>query len=650
MSKSAWKIVGISVFILLLAGAGVWAWRHSVIKKRAEWSAKTVSKAIDAGDFTTAKSALAAISDPIEREHQEKEIRRAQFKNAIDRRDATEIRQATTTDTANEFSRELLEQADLVLAREALWSRDLDLCTTLVERWKSKSAQPSSWVLMSADLILAQGNRQQALDFLEAATLDGEDDALRHARIALIKAQQPWLAMASIDEGLKKNPRNAELLSFRAQIQEAAGRIADARLDYVAAVLSDPGSPLHRDVLANFQLRIGEPSNAADTWRDAAETTKLGIFSFKAWFWSRICGVPLSRPLPEINPAGWSELLKELKNLPHGAFMTSDLDHALRGIRELSQRPEISWLKVLEDLRNSQWKNAKQRLESGFPRSAESLAPGLATRLLVNIAAVAGSDPRTALAGKELPTLPQEPHPFLREFEAWRKAKSDENEAFTGWLSNPASLVATLFAHGWHGAALDVGGGAGLKPVAGAPEWFDFGYARCLLVRDGSTIARQWIESLAAPSAAVQLTHAEILLTGGAVELGMKKLATLASQDNIHASRAAWSLALAELDRGNAAEAARWVTGNAELLASVAGREILARVALVNAKPDEALRVYRELGDQSTDAMIYLSKNAYAEKNWTEARKWTGALARRFPAEPQFRKNLLQIDEESAKP
>lgn len=650
MSKSASKILSLSVFILLLAGSGIWAWRQSVIKKRAEWSAKTVSKAIDAGDFATATAALAAISDPVQREQQENEIRRAQFKDAIERRDGTEIRQMSSKSMENEFSPEWLEQADLVLAREALWRRDLDLCATLVEKWKSQSAQRGIWILMSADLILAQGNRQQALDLLQAASLEGEYDALRHARMALIQAREPWLAIRSIDEGLKKNPRNAELLSFRAQIQEAAGRIADARLDYVAAVLSDTSSVLHRDNLANFQLRIGEPSNAADTWRDAAETSNLGIFFFKAWFWSRICGVPLSRPLPESNPAGWREVIKEMRNLPRGAFLSSDLEHALQGNRELSQRPEMIWLKVLEDLRGSNWKKASEKLESGFPRSAESIAPGLATRLLVNIAAITGNDPRMALAGKELPPLPQESHPFLHEFAAWQNAKSGEKDVFSPWLANPASPVATLFAHGWHGAALDVGGGATLKPVAGAPEWFDFGYARCLLVRDGSSSARQWIESLPTPSPAVQLTHGEILLTSGEVEQGMKKLAVLAAQDHIQASRAAWSMALAELDRGNAAEAARWVKEHSELQASVAGREILARVALVHAKPEEALRLYRELGEQSTDAMIYLSKQAFAEKDWVEARKWTGALARRFPEEPQFRRNLLQIDEASAKP
>ena len=74
-----------------------------------------------------------------------------------------------------------------------------------------------------------------------------------------------------------------------------------------------------------------------------------------------------------------------------------------------------------------------------------------------------------------------------------------------------------------------------------------------------------------------------------------------------------------------------------ELAAAPAGREILARIALTEGKPDAALTIYQELGVNSVDAMIYLSKDAFARKNWELARKWTGELARRFPSEPKFR-------------
>ncbi len=644
MKKPVFRMISLMLSVVVLLAGGLWFWRQSVLKQREAWSATTLTRAIEERDFVTAKSALIAIPDTKERAAREMEIRSAELRDGIARRDAGVIRQATADDSSTGLPPDLLEQADLVLAREALWTRNQEQCELLVNRWSGKAAFAGRWTLLTADLMLSLGNKDQAREFLEAAELSGEEDTLRHARLALIHAKEPWQAMAAIDEGLRTNPRSGELLSFRAQIQEAAGRFADARLDYVAAVLSEPANPLHRDVLANFQLRMGEPSNAADTWGDAAEATNLGLYAFKAWFWSRICGVPLARPLPEVKQAGWKEVMQAINHLPDRAFMSAALDHEISEIGGLSERPEVLWLKALDALCKADWKTATSRLETGFPNAAEAMAPGLVTRLLVNLAAVSGGDPRVALAGRDLPSLQPEPHPFLKEFDQWKRSSPQQDDSFSRWLAKPASLAATLFAHGWHGAALDVAGGAGLAPVDDAPDWFDFGYSRCLLVRDGAPTARRWLESLPELSAAAELTYAEILLTGGEAELGMKRLAILATSQSPHAGRAAWSLALAELDRGKTTEAVRWVEGCPELLASVRGKEILARAALSDGAVEKALSIYRELGEESADAMIYLSKQAFAKKDWQEARKWTGELARRFPNEPQFRKNLLSID------
>lgn len=651
MKKNIITRLSLSFFCIALVAGSLWAWRDSVMQKKAAWAQQVLRHALEKGDFVTAKSALNALPDSLERAAKEDEVRTAELGDAVMRKDGGVIRLVTSATDTTVFPAALLEQADLVLAREALWDKDFKASETLLARWASKAAFPGRWLLLSADLLLAQGEKEQARILLEKADLSGGESALRHARLALMNAREPWKAMDSLDAGLRAEPRNAEILSFRAQIQEAAGRFADARLDYVAAVLSEPANPLHRDVLAHFQLRMGEPSNAADTWRDGAEATGLGLYAFKAWFWSRMCGVPLSRPLPEIRQAEWLTVVQEIKKLPSGAFTSGELEIAIGKIRGLHQRPEAVWLRVLEVIRLSDWKSAIDRLNTGFPEDAERLSPGLATRLLVNLTAVSGGSPLEALAARELPKLPPEPHPFLIEFHDWKNAPPSKDDRFATWLAQPVSLAATLFAQGWHGAALDVVGGASLPPVSNAPSWFDYGYARCLLVRDGPAAARQWLESQASRSMAAELSLAEILLAGGSVEQGMRKLELIAATDSPHASRAAWSLALAELDRGNTAMARQWVEKSPELLGSIGGKEILARAALADGSSQDAERIYLALGTESADAMIYLSKQAFATKDWAAARKWTGELARRFPAEPQFRKNLLSIDAaEAAEP
>ena len=125
-------------------------------------------------------------------------------------------------------------------------------------------------------------------------------------------------------------------------------------------------------------------------------------------------------------------------------------------------------------------------------------------------------------------------------------------------------------------------------------------------------------------------------------------LGTLAAGSSPLASRARWTLALAELDRGNTAKARELTLADASFAESIQGQEILARAALASDNRKESTRIYEKLGDQSVDAMIFLSKEAFAAENFADARRWTLTLARRFPERPEFRKNLLKIDEAEA--
>jgi hypothetical protein len=647
---------------LLLAGAtclalalpALWFWRQHVVAKHAEHSARQYQQAVEQGDFVTARASLQGITDPQLRQEKEQAVLSAEIEDALSRRDSSVLRLATAGAAASALPPALLEQADLVLAREAVHQGKFDVYEQLRAKWEGAPAFPGRWALLEADSLLARREPQKARDFLLQLELPGEEDALRLARLALLDAGEPWKAMESLDAGLRASPRHAELLSFRAQIQEAAGRIADARLDYVAAVLAEPKNPLHRDVLAQFQLRTAEPAMAAETWRDCAEVTGLGLYAFKAWFWSRLCGVPLSRPLPEIRQQGWSPLIEEIRKMPQGTFLTPGLEVAMIQIGGMTSRPEVFWLRVLEDLKRADWQAAAARLDSAIAPEADRMAPGLATRLLAHASALAGGSARAALAGRRLPEPAEDAHPLLKEFHAWFQAAEPEGEspppALLRWLAHPASPASMLFAHGWQGAALDVAGGADLQAPEDAPDWFDFGYARCLLVRDGPESARRWLDALPRRSAAADLTLAEILLTGDQAERGLSTLQNLARSPGPLAGRAAWTLAMVELDRGNTQAARQWVQDSAELSSQVAGKEILARAALTENKPEQALALYRELGSASLDAMIYLSKDAYARKDWAEARKWTSELAQRHPEEPQFRNNLLQIEEAENSP
>lgn len=276
----------------------------------------------------------------------------------------------------------------------------------------------------------------------------------------------------------------------------------------------------------------------------------------------------------------------------------------------------------------------------------------MALRLLVSLTAMDQQKPSLAMTGREFPPLPEDgaSHTFIQELNRWasRKVSETETEAMERWLARPVSLVGTLFASGWPGAAVIVGNSEQLAPVEDLPDWFDYGYAKSILLRGPSAPARKWLESLPKRTHAADLLLGEILLTEGEVDAGVAALNRIATGASPLASRALWTLALTELDRGNTAQAREMTLANASFAESTQGQEILARAALALGDRKESVRIYEKLGDQSADAMIFLSKEAFAAGNFAEARKWTSALARRFPEQPEFRKNLIKIDEAEA--
>lgn len=651
MAKSIKKVFIAAGLVLAVMALCLGLWRKAVVAKRASLALAAIEKGVATADFVTARAALPGLADHAMHETKEREIRVGELKSALSIRDTGLMRLALGSDGASWMDAGLREAADLELAREAMQAHDDKIYQELVGKWQSKSSNGGLWVLLEADRLLARKLPDEARELLKNAQLSGVQDAQRHARLALLQAKEPWKAIEVIDEGLKADPRNADLLSFRAQIEETGGRLEDARLDYVAAVLCAGKNPLHRDQLANFYLRRGDLSAAAETWREAAAETYLGVYALKSWFWSRVGGVRLRQPLPVCRQQGWRDFIAALVNTPDDVFWSDALDAEMAAIRGGNERPEVLWLRMLEALRKGDHGTARKQLENGFSHAAEALWPDLSLRLLAHLTARAGQDPRLPMASHDLPTPPDDAHPFVTNFSSWAKRKGDaaSDARMTEWLARPSAAVGILFASGWAGAAVMVGHGDKLVAEVDAPEWFDYGYARSLLQRDGKGPARQWLAAQTARSSAAELLFGELLLTSGALEQGLARLQSLASGNSPLASRAAWTLALTELDRGNSAKARQITLGSSALAASVQGKELLARAALAEGSRPETLRIYQELGDQSTDAMIFMSKEAFAAGDFEQARKWTLLLAKRFPEQPKFRENLIAIDAAAAK-
>ena len=122
----------------------------------------------------------------------------------------------------------------------------------------------------------------------------------------------------------------------------------------------------------------------------------------------------------------------------------------------------------------------------------------------------------------------------------------------------------------------------------------------------------------------------------------------LAKMDGTIGYRAAWLLALRSLELGEWDGARAWIAGQRDLAKSVGGRELAARAALMSGNEADAAKLYADLGGESLEAGMFLARQAFAAKQWSDARDLTEQLLARFPGELELRGNLEKIAQAEA--
>lgn len=635
--------------ILAVVVGAVLIWRYQAIVHQGNSARDRIANALDHGDTLTARAALAGITNDEVRLHKERAIRTQELEQALSIRDAARAELALGKD-ANEFlSPALQERAALLLARKAITSGNTDRYESIRKEWLKKSSNPDLWFLAEADRIVRTGRAASARAFLGSRTLEGKNEALRMARLALLNAEEPRKAFELINKGLTADRTNADLLSFRAQLVEAAGRPGEARVDYVSAIISDPKNPLHRDALARFYLRRGSYPLAIETWHQAMVETEFNVYGFKAWFWSRLSGNPLPDGVETAKDDAWRPFIQTALQLPSDRFWTKALYEAANEIPGQSKRSEWEWLQLLDKLITGEDpQRLLERLEgsisTGLSPSARALEPNLVKLLKACTLAKLKKEQLRAFQ----PELQEvQGHPFRLTVAQWAKGELDAPEAvrFEEWLSRPEALIGCFLSTGWSGIAVALGGGSKFNLPADSPEWLDYGYARALQISEGPETTVAWLESCTKLSPASQLLLGQLLIAQNKTQEGAKFLKLVASSETQYSERASWLLALTALELGKPDTATRWVNNSEGLRTSARGVEILARAALLHGDRDKASEIYRGITTDSVDAMVFLSKEAFAKRDWNTARKLTMDLITLHPDEPSFRKNLLKIDE-----
>jgi hypothetical protein len=548
------------------------------------------------------------------------------------------------------------EPASALLARACLHARKTNDFSRLRGVWRGRESRPEIWLALDCDALILAGQPRQAEQFLRSRTLPGTADATRLVRLALLTAPRDlpgaWELLA---QAAQMQPRNPDIRSFRAQLLEAAGRPAEARVEYVAALVAEPRNPLLRDQLADFYQRQRNYDLALDTWTEALAQPTLDFVWLKAQFWSRVVRpIKFDASLPSVPNGELKPLAQQIAALPRGRFFDTNAFAQLSGAHlYAAQRQEVFWLRLLDALQSGREAEAFQLLKFE-PKFKQSWEPDLAAALYRTLyyRQKRSLNPPDFVFASQVPAAAR--HQFFVQLEdaAFRERTSANHPAslpveLDALLRGPNAFAAAALAAGWREAALQLG--TTNADFAHQPEWLVYGLAQVLRINRSPQAAREFLaRQRSAP--ALDLLRAELLIEAGQRAEALKRLAPLATLNSGEGFRAAYLLALDAAENRRFDAARRYVEQQPLLAADNAGKELCARLALAEGKTAEAEQIYRAIAATSVEAKTWFARRAFAQKQWKEAREWTFELLKLIPDSPQLRENLLAIDRAEAAP
>ena len=542
------------------------------------------------------------------------------------------------------------EEASLVLARAYLASRNPANFTIIRKTWTGRESRKDDWLTFDSDVLLVARKPHEAEKVLRSQKFTGKAEAARLERLSLLVANtdlpQAWQLLS---EATRLDSRNPELRSFRAQILEAAGKPAAARIEYVAAVAADTNNPLLTDQLAEFYRRQNNLDAALATWEAALTRPSFDFVALKAAFWQRFLR-PGKLTADQIPNGELQPLARWLVSLTAGEFFNTNSFSDLPQARQLEQhRQEIFWLRFTDALQKKHEPEAASLLLFN-PFRSTSWQPDLEVALAriihyrqkrslnpPNISTTTG----TALA---------ERHQLFTQLDTLAAQERTTGHAavpadLDTLLRGPDAFAAAFLAAGWREAALQLCNPQ--KVSTGEPSWFAYGIAQMLRLNRTPVAALEFLASHKT-DASLQLLAAEIKIQSGNAAAGLAELAPLASQNSPVGFRASYMLALANVDANRLAEARKWVLQSAPLAADLLGQELLGDIAVRSGQMAEADRIYTAIVEKSLQAKAYLAKKAFDQKNWAEARRFTSELVQLAPEDLHFRANLAEIDRKAA--
>ncbi len=588
------------------------------------------------------------------------------------------------------------EEAALIVADILIKSGKANDYLQLREQWKNKEGKPANWFVLDADKALVDGDRAAALKLLNSRSFEGADDVPRLVRLAFLSVDEnPRLTWEYLTEAYQKDPKNAEVRSYRARLLEAVDRTALALSEYVAAASLDPKNPAMRDQLAEFYRRHGRYNLALKVWEDALEFPNADSIWIKAWFWSKVATpVDFKWSDKKIPPGELQPFVEYLVSLKSDQFWdTAKFEAIPNSNRYLQTEQATFWLRLIQQLKDGQQDKAWELIlynsfspVSWNPELEEMLKRVLAYRrtgsLAFNedttkpnatnnpsksasdIANQATKDASTSVvnsASTPPDDTTQKPaglasiknqHPFYLQIQELG-AKADQPGAkvdippdLQKLMTGKDAFSACFLAGGWLEAALDLNTSKVLPEDA--PEWLAYGLTQAIRYNRGTLPALEFATQQK-PSPSLTMLTGELLISSGSPDAGLEKLITLVSRNDDVGFRSAWLVTLLYIERKQYEDAKKIIESHPRLANDIVGKEALARIALLEGKTEEADKQYSDLENDSWEAKSYLARKAFDNKDWQRAKELTEMLLQEFPNNTLIQQNYEKIIEQQAK-
>lgn len=541
------------------------------------------------------------------------------------------------------------EAASLLVYRVLSARGDAAAAEALAAGWAGKSRQSAAWTLAAADALMGNGKGAVARRLLEAQQdWPPGEELQRLVRLALLLAPEDLnAAWRKLEQASEMDPRNADVRSFRGQVLEAAGRLPEARVEYVAALVAEPGNPLRRDQFATFYVRQGDFDHAVPTWLEGTQATGTAEFMvLKGRFWAQVVDPSLGARFTTAGAADsaspWRSALDAVELAPTGRWLAMVPGGVAPALR---QHGEIWWLELLERVEAGDEAAVAAAL-AAQPSQAMAMAPDLSAALGTVLALRA----RKPLGGIVWPAQPRgavRPSFFMQLEKLTTAARAAGGQPVVGAASEPAVALArhamglpfVFAAAGWREAALRLGD---WEKAAELPETMLYTVAMCVKFNRGPAAAAAL--SGERPEPLLRGLAGECLLAAGSVDEGLRKLREVMTAPSAAGQRAAWLVGLASLERRDFAAARAAVAASPAMADSPSGREILAKIALAEGHRDEASRLYRLAAEAgSIEGRTWLLREAVAAGNAAEAQEASMILREQLPDEMQTRANQLKL-------